>query len=49
MFMCFKLNSFFDKRNEGLLCYTSVKQGVSIKTMYPYYVLEFRDTKSHLL
>jgi len=26
-----------------------LKQGINIKTMCPYYILKFRNTKSHLL
>jgi len=26
-----------------------LKQGIYIKTICPYYILEFRNTKSHLL
>ena len=34
---------------QSLLCYTSVKQGINIKTVCPNYIHESRNTKSHLL
>jgi len=32
------------------VCYVTevLKQGSIIKTVYPYYILDFRNTKSHL-
>jgi len=49
MFMCVKLNSLYDR--ERKVCYVTqmLKQGINIKTMCPNYILEFRNTNSHLL
>jgi len=47
--MCVKLNLSFDSEIK-VYCVTKVlTQGVNIKTMCPNYILEFRNTKSHLL
>ena len=47
MFICVKLNSLFD--SEMNVCYVKqvLKQGISINTMCPYSILEFRNMKSH--
>jgi len=45
MVICVKLYSSFDME----LTVYYVTQGINIKTMCPYYILEFRNTTLHLL
>jgi len=47
--MCVKLISLFDR--ETKVCYVTqvLKQAINTKTMYPNYIHEIRNTKSHLL
>ena len=47
--MCVKLNSLFDSGMKGYHVTQVLKQGINIKTMCPNYILEFRNTKSHIL
>ena len=49
MFMCVKLNSLFDSEMNVYYVTQVLKQGIKIKTMCPNYILEVRNTKSHLL
>jgi len=46
--MCVKLNSLFDSDMKVYYVTQVLKQGINIKTMCPYYTLQFRNTKSHL-
>jgi len=43
--MCVKLNSLFDSEMNVYYVTQVLKQGTNIKTMYPKYTLEFRNTK----
>jgi len=47
--MCVKMNSLFDREIKVFYVTKELKQGINIKTMFPYYILEFRNTKSHFL
>jgi len=49
MFICVKLNSLFDSEMKVYYVTQVYKQGINIKTMCSNYILEFRNTKSHLL
>ena len=47
--MCVKLNSLFDSEMKFHYVKQVLKQCINIKTMCPNYLLEIRNTKSHLL
>ena len=47
--MCVKLNSLLDSEMKVYYVRQVLKQGINIKAMCPYYILEFRNTKLHLL
>ena len=49
--MCVKLNSLFDSEKKVYNVTQVLKQGINIKMMCPnyMYILEFRNTNSHLL
>jgi len=47
--MCVKLNSLFDREMKVYYVIQVLKKGINMKTMCPYYILKFRNTKSHLL
>jgi len=47
--MCVKLNSLFDSEMKVYYVTQVLKQGINIKTMCPNYILELRNTNSHLL
>jgi len=49
--MCFKWNSLFDREIKVYYAAQVLKQGINIKMMCPnyMYILEFRNTNSHLL
>jgi len=47
--MCVELNALFDSEMKAFTVTQVLKQGINITTMYPNYILEFRNTKSHLL
>jgi len=47
--MCVKLNLMFDREMKVYHVIQVLKQGINIKTMCPNYILEFRNTKLHLL
>jgi len=47
--MCVKLNSLFDSELKVYYDTQVLKQGINITTMCPHYILEFRNTISHLL
>ena len=49
MFMCVKFNSIFDSEMNVYYVTQVLKQSIKIKTMCPNYILEVRNTKSHLL
>ena len=45
--MCVKLNTLFDREMNVYYVTQVLKQGISIKAMYPNFILEFRNTKLH--
>ena len=47
--MCIKLNSLIDSLMNVYYVTQVLKPDINIKTMCPNYILEFRNTKSHLL
>mgnify|MGYP007133528473 CR=1 FL=1 len=47
--ICVKLNSLFDIEVKVYYVKQVLKQGININTMCPNYILELRNTKSHLL
>ena len=47
--MCVKFNSLIDSEMKVYYVTQVFKQGINIKTMYPNYKLEFRNTQLHLL
>ena len=49
LIICVKLNSLFDREMKVYYVTQVYKQGINIKTMCSNYILEFRNTKSHLL
>ena len=46
--MCVKLSSLFDSEMKVYYLTQVSKQGGNIQTMCPFYILEFRNTNSHL-
>ena len=48
MFMCGKLNLSFDREIKVYCVKLVLKHGINFKTMCPNYILDFRNTKSHL-
>ena len=49
MFICMKWNSLFDRRMKIYYVAQVLKQVSNIRTVCPNYILEFRNTNSHLL
>ena len=47
--MCVKLFKLIDSEMKVFYVTKVLKQGINIKTMYPHYILELRNMKSHLL
>ena len=47
--MCVKLNSLFDSEMNVYYVTRLLKHGFNIKNICLYYILEFRNTKSHLV
>jgi len=47
--MCVQLNSFFDSEMKVYYVTHMLKLDINIKTTCPNYILEFRNTNSHLL
>ena len=47
--MCVKLNSLFDSEMKVYYVTQDLKQCINIKTMCPYYKVEFRNINTYLL
>jgi len=47
--LCKKMNSLVDSEMKVYYVSEVLKQGTNIKTMYPNYIFEFKNTNSHLL
>ena len=47
--MYFKLNSLFDREMKVNYITQVLNQGIYMKTNCPKYIIEFRNTKLHLL